>query len=129
MHNLSHLFSRLLWSLLLGGSVLLLTHQHAIASVYSGPGVVGGLNEASGLGGISDARSITEILLILIAWALDIILLVAVAAVIIAGIYLIVSNGDDGAKDKAKKIIFYVIAGIVLILFARFIVVAVNNIF
>ena len=58
---------------------------------------------------------------------LDFMLLIAVIYVIYAGIRLIVSGGDDGEKDKAKHIIIYVIVGIVVILFARVIVVFVND--
>lgn len=63
----------------------------------------------------------------IIAKVLDFILIVAVLYVVIAGIRLIVSGGDDGAKDKAKNTIFFVIAGIVIILFARVIVSFVNT--
>ncbi len=73
--------------------------------------------------------SIADIILRIIAVILDVILLIAVLAVIIAGVYLIMSGGDEGQKDKAKKIIIYVIAGIIVILFARAIVIFVNNAF
>jgi hypothetical protein len=42
---------------------------------------------------------------------------------------LIVSNGDDAQKEKAKKIVMYVVIGIILILFSRAIVILVNNTF
>lgn len=99
------------------------------AAVYDGEGLVAGLKEVTGLTGIVTAPSITELILKVIAFVLDIILLIAVLAVIVAGVYLIVSNGDDAQKDKAKNIIFYVIAGIILILFSRVLVVVINSIF
>lgn len=101
----------------------------AAAQVYGGPGIEGGLGLLSGAGGISSETSITVIILNIIAFILDIALILAVLAIIVAGIYLIVSNGDEGQKDKAKKIITYVIIGILVILFARVIVVFVVNIF
>lgn len=101
----------------------------AFAAVYGGGGLLSGLQEASGLGGILGATSITQLILLIIRFLLNIVLTLAVLAIIVAGIYLIVSNGDDGSKEKAKNIIFYCIAGIILILFSRFIVVTVNHIF
>lgn len=79
---------------------------------------------------ISELRSETDIqaaIVVVIQRILDFILILAVLFVIIAGIRLIVSGGDDGAKDKAKNTIIYVIAGIIVILLARVIVTFVNT--
>ncbi len=103
--------------------------QIALAAVYGGGGIQQGISAAAGIGGISSDTSLVSIILNVIAYVLDIILLVAVVALIVAGIYLIVSNGDEGNKDKAKKIILYVIIGIIIILFARLIVSFVNHLF
>ncbi len=65
----------------------------------------------------------------IIQQVLDFILIIAVVYVIIAGIRLIISGGDEGEKDKSKTTIIYVIAGIIIVLFARVIVVSVNNAF
>lgn len=101
----------------------------AHAQVYSGGGLSQGISDASGLGGISNISSISEIIIKIILFILDIALLLAVAVVIIAGIYLITSNGDEGQRDKAKKIIYYAIIGIIVILLSRVIVVFVNSLF
>jgi hypothetical protein len=101
----------------------------AHAAVYGGGGIQSGLNQFSGFGGISSATSVPALIGIFINFLLSFVLLVGVAAIIIAGIYLIVSNGDEANKDKAKNIIFYVAIGIVLILLARVIVLSVNNAF
>lgn len=101
----------------------------AYASVYSGQGILGGIAAATGLGGIVGATSITELIVKVINFILNVVLLLAVLAIIIAGIYLIVSNGEEGQKDKAKKIIMYAIIGIIVILLSRAIVIFVNNIF
>lgn len=57
---------------------------------------------------------------------LDIILsfmaLIAVVIIVIAGIQLVISQGEEQAKDKAKKSIFYAIIGLVVILLAQAIV-------
>jgi succinate dehydrogenase/fumarate reductase cytochrome b subunit len=60
---------------------------------------------------------------------LDFVILLAVIFVIVAGIRLVVSGGDEGQKDTAKKTIIYVIVGIIVVLFARVIVTFVNNLF
>lgn len=109
--------------------VMLLVPSVVSAQVYGGPGIEGGLGLLGGLGGISSATSVEAVILAIIAFILDIALLLAVLAIIIAGIYLIVSNGDEGNKDKAKKIITYVIIGIIVILLARIIVSLVVSIF
>ena len=48
--------------------------------------------------------------------------LIAVIVIIIAGIRLVLSQGEDEAKDSAKKTIFYAIIGLIVLLFARAIV-------
>ena len=48
--------------------------------------------------------------------------LVAVIIIVIAGIRLVISQGEEEAKDKAKKTIFYAIIGLIVILFAQAIV-------
>ena len=53
---------------------------------------------------------------------LNFLALIAVVIVIIAGMRLIISQGDDEQKDKAKKAIFYALAGLIIVLFARVIV-------
>lgn len=101
----------------------------AHAQVYGGGTLQDGIAQASGLGGISTITSVNQLIVKIIYFILDIALLLAVAAIIIAGIYLITSNGDEGQRDKAKKIIYYAIIGIVVILLSRVIVSFVNNIF
>ena len=48
--------------------------------------------------------------------------LVAVVFIVIAGIRLVISQGDDDQKTKAKNTIFYVIIGLVVIILASAIV-------
>lgn len=62
--------------------------------------------------------AITNALLLVLSF----LALVAVVIIVIAGIRLIVSQGEEEAKDKAKKTIFYAILGLIVILFARAIV-------
>ena len=53
--------------------------------------------------------------------------LAAVVFIVIAGVRLIFSQGEDEQRDKARKTVFLVIAGLVLILFAQGIVDFVAN--
>ena len=55
-------------------------------------------------------------------YVLNFLALVAVVVVVIAGIRLIVSQGEEEAKEKAKKTIIYALIGLVVVLFARVIV-------
>ena len=76
------------------------------------PGTPGATDEA----GIRD--KVTDLLIIV----LNFLALVAVIFLVIAGIRLITSQVEEDAKNKAKKTILYVLAGLLLILFARVIV-------
>jgi Type IV secretion system pilin len=69
--------------------------------------------------GEADIRGPIERLLLGICFYLA---LAGVVMVVIAGLYLLFSFGDDGAKDKAKLIIYYTLAGLLVIFFARVIV-------
>ncbi len=84
---------------------------------FAGPNPdVGGLPDATSPDGVRDiVTSILETVLNFLA-------LVAVVVIVIAGIRLILSQGEEEAKDKAKKTIFYALIGLVVILFARVIV-------
>lgn len=84
------------------------------------------LPEPSTISGLATDTNISVAIVSIIESILDFILIIAVLFVIIAGIRLIVSGGDEGAKDKAKTTIIYVIAGIIVVLFARVIVSFVN---
>ncbi len=53
--------------------------------------------------------------------------LVAVVIIVIAGIRLVVSQGEEAEKDKAKKAILYTIIGLIVILLAQAIVDFVAN--
>ena len=71
------------------------------------------------IGGATDPR--TAILRILKS-VLNFLALIAVVVIVIAGIRLVISSGDEGAVDKAKKTILYAIVGLIIILLASAIV-------
>lgn len=58
----------------------------------------------------------------ILRYVLNFLALVAVIVIIIAGIRLILSQGEEEPKEKAKKTIFYAIIGLLIVLFARVIV-------
>ena len=120
--------NRLKATLIISATALLMPIS-ALASVYGGTGIDKGINDAAGLGGISNIGDIRTLIVSIIEFVLDFVLLLAVIAVIVAGLYLIVSNGDEQQKDKAKRIILYVVIGIIVIVLSRILVMFVNSIF
>src|SRR3989338_2860396 len=104
----------------------------AYSQVYNGGGVQGGITTAGtqlGTAGIQTTTDLTGLLLAVISFILNFVLILSVLSIIIAGFYLITSGGEEGQKEKAKKIIFYALIGIIVVLLARVIVVTVNNLF
>lgn len=97
-------------------SSALFASQMLIAKAFAG------LPQPPDVGGLAGGANVKAIIVDLLIRVLDIITLIAVVYVVVAGIRLIVSGGDEGEKDKAKKTIIYVIVGILVILFARVIV-------
>ena len=85
------------------------------------------LPDPTDISGLSTGTDIKTIIADILVKILDFILIIAVVYVVVAGIRLIVSGGDEGEKDKAKTTIIYVIVGIIVVLFARVIVTFVNN--
>lgn len=85
------------------------------------------LPDPTDISGLSSGTDLKVIIADILVKILDFILIIAVVYVVVAGIRLIVSGGDEGEKDKAKTTIIYVIVGIIVVLFARVIVTFVNN--
>ena len=76
--------------------------------------------------GPSDLKEAIELV---IKKVLDFMTLIAVVMIVIAGIRYIISQGEESEKDKAKKMIIYVVIGLVIILVARAIVTFVIGVF
>lgn len=70
----------------------------------------------------TDTGAIRSGVLSILGTVLSFMALVAVIVIVIAGIRLVVSQGEEQEKDKAKKTIFYAIIGLVVILLAQAIV-------
>lgn len=72
--------------------------------------------------GGNDKQSFINIITSIIKTILDFLALIAVIFIIVAGIRLIISQGEEEAKEKAKKSIIYVIIGLIVVLISRIIV-------
>ncbi len=102
-------------------SAALLSSQMLVERVFAA------LPKPPGVPGLSGQADIKTTIVDLLKNVLDFITIIGVVFVVIAGIRLIISGGDEGEKDKAKKTIIYVIVGIIVVLLARVIVVFVND--
>lgn len=93
----------------------------ANAQIFNGGGLQAGLAQAAGIIGITSGDP-REVIIRIIGTVLSFAALIAVIMIIIAGFYLVLSLGNDDNKDKAKKIIYYTLIGLLVLLFARIIV-------
>ncbi len=100
---------------------IILVSTTASAQVFNGPGLEGGVNVAATIQGPAQG-SAYDVVLRITLFVLSFLALAGVIAIIIAGIFLVVSGGSEDARERAKKIIIYVIVGLVLVFFARLIV-------
>ena len=105
-------------SLTTATSLALAYANHAWAQSFGGP--IPALPGTAAPG--TDANSIRVVIIKVLIAVLNFLALVAVIVVVIAGIRLIISQGEDEAKDAAKKTIIYALVGLVIVLFARVIV-------
>jgi uncharacterized phage infection (PIP) family protein YhgE len=92
--------------------------------VFNGPGLKRGANfiETRLDTNISKSRDIKELVIAWMKFALQIVLLVAVIAIIWAGILYVTSFGDEGRTETARNIIKWVVIGIIIMLSAYAIV-------
>lgn len=93
-----------------------------VSSVFAQGDFAGPSPDNLGLPDASSPEDVRGTIIDIIAAILNFLALIAVIVVIIAGIRLILSQGEDEQKDKAKKTILYAIIGLVVVLFARVIV-------
>lgn len=107
-------FSRPVVAAALLGVVAAVIPDIVAAQFYGGPGIVGGIDHAENIGGVS-RDDIRDIILNLLLAVLLFMGLAAVVVIAIAGIYMVISVGDETAKDKTKKIITYAVFGLIII--------------
>lgn len=94
-------------------AVTLLSAPTAFAQDIFGP-----IPDVGGTGTTDIRTTVLDIL----RTVLSFMALVAVVFIVIAGIRLVVSQGEEAEKDKAKKTIIYVIIGLIVIILAQAIV-------
>lgn len=90
-------------------------------SVFDGPGLKDGVNEAIGIEGPAHG-TFRESVAKMLGYVLNLVALAAVVAIVAAGLYLILGMGTDESKTKAKNIMLYTVIGLALIVLARVIV-------
>ncbi len=79
--------------------------------------------------GISTATDISDIILIVSQWIIDIVGAVAVLALIYGGFTYVIAAGNEKEVEKAKEIIKYSIIGLVIVIISFTIVSSVNALF
>lgn len=98
-----------LWATAYAGSVL--------AQGFGGPDP-----ELDGTPGSASEGDVRRIITDVLNAVLNFLALVAVVVVVIAGIRLIISQGNEEQLTSSRKAIFYALIGLVIVLFARVIV-------
>ncbi|MDP7477095.1 MAG: TrbC/VirB2 family protein [Candidatus Peribacteraceae bacterium] len=97
-------------------AMMLVASPKAFAQELFGP-----VPDIGGVEGGSE-ESVREGILGILETVLSFMALIAVIFIVIGGIRLVISQGEEQEKDKAKKTIFYVIIGLIVILIAQAIV-------
>jgi len=92
--------------------------------VFTGPGLEGGALLAENLldDNVSKERDLKELVIGWMNFLLSLAALLAVIAIVWAGFLYVTAAGDDGRMETAKKIVIWVVIGILLILAAYAIV-------
>ena len=102
----------------IAGPIIPIAH----ATVFSRNGASEGINIAENINGINNSNDPRPVVESLLSSALNYVALIAVVAIVIAGFYLLFSFVNETGRDRAKKIILYTIIGLIVLLFAEFIV-------
>lgn len=91
-------------------------------AVFDGPGALAGLKQFKTNFGGNTTTSLIDIIIGWTNFALGFIGIIAITALIYAGFLYLTAGFDDGNAEKAKKIITYVVIGIIFIFMAYAIV-------
>ena len=115
-HTPTSLRTRIALGILSGVAAL----SPGLAQVYNGGGIDQGIGAASGIA--VPHTDLRTVVITIIGKVLSYLALASVVVIIIAGLYLVLSLGNESARDKAKNIIVYTIIGLVIIMFSEVIV-------
>lgn len=88
---------------------------------YNGGGLLDGIKYALQIIGPAH-MTLREFLINVLYKALDFLALAGVVMIVIAGYILILSNGSETQKDRAKRIALHVMIGLLLVIFSRVLV-------
>lgn len=91
------------------------------AQTFNGPGLYGGVDQAAYIEGPAP-MTLRAIVLVYLYAALGFLAMAAVIMIVVAGVWMILSAGNETAKDRAKKIVLYTIIGLVIVFIARSVV-------
>jgi amino acid transporter len=97
-------------------SIIAMVNVSTALAQFAGP------SPEIGTPGGADESQLREIIINIIKAVLNFLALLAVIVIVIAGIRLIVSQGEEEPKEKAKKTILYALIGLIIVLFSRVIV-------
>jgi len=98
------------------------------AQVYNGGGLPEGVGVATSIKG-PIKQPLRETVIKVLVYVLNFLALAAVIVIIIAGIRLLVSQGEEEQITKARKTILWALAGLIVVLFAKVIVKGTLDIF
>lgn len=97
-----------------------------IAAVFQGGGLQEGINQAQNVQGIS-GMDLRTLILNAVNAVVNLLGILAAASIIICGMILIFSFGDETMAGKAKKGVLYSAIGLLVILFAKALVIFITR--
>ena len=111
---MSNFFQRALFRLTLAATLVSTSVPRLFAQLGADEVQIEDLQEGTG-----DPK---QIIINVLQWVLSFLALIAVIYIVIAGIRLIVSQGEEEQRKKAKDTILYVVIGLIVVLLAKVIV-------
>jgi type IV secretory pathway VirB2 component (pilin) len=111
---MSNFFQRALFRLTLAATLVSTSVPRLFAQLGADEVQIEDLQEGTG-----DPK---QIIINVLQWVLSFLALIAVIYIVVAGIRLIVSQGEEEQRKKAKDTILYVVIGLIVVLLAKVIV-------
>lgn len=91
--------------------------------IFDGEGLVAGSEQVQGtLKGVSTSRDLPRMIIGWVKFGLEFLAVVAVIAIVYAGVLMVTDFGDGSRKEQGQKIITYVVIGLIIIMSAYAIV-------
>lgn len=99
----------------------------AIAETYFWDGFQEANQTATQEAGLKDDQKIAPVIQRAINWLLGLIGVIAVVAIIYAGVRLITGRGEESQMEKAKATLLWAVAGLLIVIFAWVILTVVTD--